>query len=130
MLSLTQIKHGYIVAKAKEIIVQESVEELQKYLRKASCQIIKKRIKMLIVIKKREPEMLSKNELAKLCKCNHNSINSWRRLYLNGGMDAIKRRIFFVGIAQLLTFLSSGEDYEDMVLSGKTRHDFLKDYLS
>ena len=77
------------MAKAKEIIIQESVEELQKYLRKASCQTIKKRIKMLIVIKKRAPEMLSKNELAKLCKCNHNSINSWRRFYLNGGMDAI-----------------------------------------
>jgi hypothetical protein len=77
------------MAKAKEIIIQESMEELQKYLRKASCQTIRKRIKMLIVIKKRAPEMLSKNELAKLCKCNHNSINSWRRLYLSGGMDAI-----------------------------------------
>ena len=71
--------------KGKEIIVQESLEELQKYLRRTSCPTIKKRIKMLIVIKKRAPEMLSKNELAKLCKCNHNSINSWRRLYLNGG---------------------------------------------
>ena len=77
------------MAKSKEIIIQESDEELQKYLRKASCQTIKKRIRMLIVIKKRSPEMLSKNELAKLCKCNHNSINSWRRLYLNGGIDAI-----------------------------------------
>lgn len=35
--------------------------------------------------------------------------------------------ILFIG---LLTFLSSGEDYEDMVLFGKTHHDFLKDYLS
>ena len=77
------------MAKAKEIIIQESVEDLQKYLRKAFCQTIKKRIKMLTVIKKRAPEMLSKNELAKLCKCNHNSINSWRRLYLSGGMEAI-----------------------------------------
>ena len=77
------------MAKAKEIFIQESVEDLQKYLRKASCQTIKKRIKMLIIIKKQAPEMLSKNELAKLCKCNHNSINSWRSLYLNGGMDAI-----------------------------------------
>ena len=77
------------MAKAKEIIVQESLEELQKYLRRASCPTIKKRIKMLIVIKKRSPEMLSKNELAKLSKCNHNSINTWRRLYIVGGMDAI-----------------------------------------
>jgi len=77
------------MANAKEIIVQENDEELQKYLRKASCQTIKKRIKMLMVIKKRAPEMLSKIELAKLCKCNHNSITTWRRLYLSGGMDAI-----------------------------------------
>ena len=34
--------------------------------------------------------------------------------------------ILFIG---LLTFLSIVEDYEDMVLFGKTHHDFLKDYL-
>jgi len=77
------------MARAKEIIVQESVEDLQKYLRKSTCQTIKNRIKMLIAIKRREPEMLSKNELAKLCKNNHNSINAWRRLYLTGGIEAI-----------------------------------------
>ena len=77
------------MAKAKEIIVQESEEELQKYLRKSSCQTVKKRIKMLITIKRRAPEMLTKNELARLCKNNHNSINAWRRLYLTGGIDAI-----------------------------------------
>jgi len=35
--------------------------------------------------------------------------------------------ILFIG---LLTFLSSGEDYEDMVLFGKTHRDFLQDYIS
>jgi predicted transposase YbfD/YdcC len=35
--------------------------------------------------------------------------------------------ILFIG---LLTFLSSGEDYEDMVLFGKTHRVFLNDYLS
>jgi predicted transposase YbfD/YdcC len=35
--------------------------------------------------------------------------------------------ILFIG---LLTFLSSGEDYEDMVLFAKTHRDFLQDYLS
>ena len=77
------------MAKAKEIIIQESMEELQKLLRKPFCQTVRKRIKMLIVIKKRAPEILSKNELVKLCKYNHNSINAWRRLYLKGGIDAI-----------------------------------------
>src|SRR5215469_11650524 len=77
------------MAKAKEIIVHESMEELQKHLRKSSCQTVKKRIKMLIAIKRRAPEMLSKNDLAKICKNNHNSINAWRNLYLDGGIDAI-----------------------------------------
>jgi len=35
--------------------------------------------------------------------------------------------ILFIG---LLTYLSSGEDYEDMVLFGKTHEVFLRDYLS
>jgi len=35
--------------------------------------------------------------------------------------------ILFIG---LLTYLSSGEDYEDMVLFGKTHEDFLINYLS
>jgi len=35
--------------------------------------------------------------------------------------------ILFIG---LLTFLSSGEDYEDMVLFAETHEDFLRDYIS
>ena len=35
--------------------------------------------------------------------------------------------ILFIG---LLTYLSSGEDYEDMVLFGKTHKAFLKEYIS
>jgi len=77
------------MAKPLSITVQESVEELQKYLRKASCETIKKRIKMLIAIKKREPEALSQKELAKICKYNPNSISAWRKLYLTGGIEAV-----------------------------------------
>jgi transposase len=77
------------MAKVLTITVKESLEELQKYLRKSSCETIKKRIRMLIAIKKRAPEMLSKNKLATICKHNPNSINSWRRLYLTGGIEAI-----------------------------------------
>jgi hypothetical protein len=77
------------MAKPLEIKVKESVEELQKYLRKATCETIKKRIKMLIAIKKREPESLSQKELAKICKYNPNSISAWRKLYLTGGIEAI-----------------------------------------
>jgi len=79
------------MAKALEIIVKESIEELQKYLRKAKCNTIKKRIKMLIIIKKQAPKMLSKDDLAALCKYNPQSINSWRKLYLSGGIEAIMR---------------------------------------
>ena len=77
------------MAKPLEIKVKESVEELQKYLRKSVCETIKKRIRMLIEIKRREPKSLSLKELAKICKCNPNSISAWRKMYLTGGIDAI-----------------------------------------
>jgi transposase len=77
------------MAKALSIQVKESMEELQKYYRNASCVTIKKRIKMLMVIHKRAPEMLPKNELSKLCKCDPNSIISWRRMYLKGGIETL-----------------------------------------
>jgi transposase len=77
------------MAKPLEIKVQESVEELQKYLRKSSCDTIRKRIKMLIAIKKREPESLSLKALAKICKYNPNSISVWRKMYLTDGIEAI-----------------------------------------
>jgi len=77
------------MAKPLEIKVIESVEELQKYLRKSSCETIKKRIRMLIAIKKENSRSLSLKELASICKNNPNSISIWRRQYLDGGINAI-----------------------------------------
>lgn len=77
------------MAKALEIIISEEPEELQKLYRKTRCATVKKRLKLLVTIKKRSPEMLSKNELAGLCKCDPNSVNNWRKLYLTGGIDAV-----------------------------------------
>ena len=47
------------MAKPLAIKVTESIEELQKYLRKSSCETIKKHIRMLIAIKKKAPKSLS-----------------------------------------------------------------------
>jgi len=77
------------MAKPLTIIVKEDVTELKKNLRKCSCNTIKKRIKMLLCIKQYEPQMLSQKELATKCKCAPNSINDWRKMYLQGGIDAI-----------------------------------------
>ena len=77
------------MAKPLEIKVTESIEELQKYLRKSSCETIKKRIRMLITIKREAPKSLSLQKLVTICKNNSNSISIWRRQYLDGGIEAI-----------------------------------------
>lgn len=75
------------MAKAKEIIVKESLQELKGILKNASSRI-RPRIQMLIAIKK-SPKTLTKYELAEEMGVNHNSITSWRRMYEKGGIAII-----------------------------------------
>jgi hypothetical protein len=51
-----------------------------------------------------------------------------RRRFSDG--EEMFTQTFGHSIYRLADFLSSGEDYEDMVLFGKTHHDFLFFYLS
>ena len=70
----------------KSILVKESLTELKKIL-KGSARIIYPRIRMLIEIKKHEDiGGLSKRALAELVGVNHNSIQTWRMLYSEGGL--------------------------------------------
>jgi len=75
------------MAKAKEIIVKESLQELKRILKNASSRI-RPRIQMLIAIKK-SPKPMTKHELAEEIGVNHNSITSWRRMYEKGGITLI-----------------------------------------
>ena len=68
------------MARAKEIFVKETTQELRKLLKEQSKQTMRNRIIMLQQIKQSD-RSLSKNELADLVGVNHNSIQKWRRLY-------------------------------------------------
>jgi transposase len=75
------------MANALKIIVKETLPELKKML-KSSPPHHTPKLKMLIIIKQSELD-LNKNELADQVGVNHNSIQTWRRKYLSGGMKAL-----------------------------------------
>lgn len=73
------------MAYPKEVIVKESIKSLRKLLH-TSKPLFQSRIRMLIVIKQSE-HPLSKNALSKLVQASASSIQIWRTLYLEGGLD-------------------------------------------
>jgi len=74
------------MAKAKQLIIKESVSELKQLLNKRSV-TISSRIRMLIAIKSSEGEDLSKRKLGKLLGVSSSSIQIWRTLYEQGGLS-------------------------------------------
>ncbi len=70
------------------ITIKEGVSELRKIQRNQG-ELIGKRIQVLIEIKKREKEGVSKRALSDITGVNHNSIVKWRKMYLQGGIDAL-----------------------------------------
>lgn len=77
------------MASPKSIEIKETVIELKKLLK--SCpRLIIPRIRMLIEIKKHEKlGGISKRNLAEAIGVNHNSVQTWRTLYLQGGIKAL-----------------------------------------
>lgn len=75
------------MALPKEIQVKERIKAL-KHLQKTSKPLFIPRLRMLQVIKESE-QALSKNTLAKLVGVNHNSIQKWRKMYLEGGLEGL-----------------------------------------
>lgn len=70
----------------KTIQVKESFKELKQLLKKSS-RLIVPRIRMLIEIKNHEGVGgISKRNLADVIGVNHNSIQTWRTLYIEGGI--------------------------------------------
>ena len=73
----------------KSIQVKESVTELKKLL-KSTVRLIYPRIKMLLEIKNHEATGgISKRNLADAIGVNHNSIQTWRTLYSDGGIEQL-----------------------------------------
>jgi transposase len=76
------------MASPKVIPVKESVETLKRIL-KSSTPLIAPRIRMLIEIKKKEDIGISKRDLSEIVGSNQNSIQKWRTMYCEGGLDLL-----------------------------------------
>ena len=72
----------------KQINIKESIEYLRKLL-KSSNYMISNRIKVIIELKKHEDTGISKREVSEIVGVNHNSVQKWRTMYINGGITAI-----------------------------------------
>lgn len=76
------------MALPKYIKVKETMTELKILLKKA-VPLIAPRIRTLIAIKKNESTGISKIALSSLVGVDPNSVQTWRTLYLNKGIEAI-----------------------------------------
>lgn len=76
------------MAAPKNITVVESLEELRRVLKNVSP-FIAPRIKMLIEMKKHQECGISKRLLAEQIGVNHNSVQSWRTMYAQGGLSRL-----------------------------------------
>jgi transposase len=85
------------MAKPLIIIVKESEEELKQYtayfvhstsIRMAKTPTKKKRLKLLVEIKKAGDKGISKRDLSKKTKLNHNTVQIWRKKYEAEGISA------------------------------------------
>jgi transposase len=72
----------------KTFIIKESLVEIKK-LQKASIPLIAKRLHALLVFKQNENSGISKREVAQIIGVNHNSVQTWRNLYISGGIELL-----------------------------------------
>jgi transposase len=71
-----------------KITIKESLKELR-MLQGKHGELIGRRLRVLIEIKRHEKDGISKRELSKLTGVNHNSIVKWRKIYNNYGIDPL-----------------------------------------
>ncbi len=76
------------MASPKIIIVKEEISDLKQKIKKVKPIFIP-RIRMLIEIKKSENQAVSKRDLAEIIGVNHNSIQKWRKIYEEGGLELL-----------------------------------------
>ena len=83
---------GYIcftnMSAPKIFPIQESLSEIKKLMKGASPMIFK-RLQALLAFKKSEFTGISKRLIATELGVNHNSIQTWRRIYIEGGIEQL-----------------------------------------
>jgi transposase len=72
----------------KQFTIKESIGELRK-LQKGSIPMIANRIRALIEFKKYEKSGISKRSVSDSIGVNHNSVQTWRNLYIHGGISKL-----------------------------------------
>ena len=77
-----------IMSTPKVFKIKESESDLKKLL-KTSQPIISKRIQAMLVFKRHEDTGVSKRIVADQIGVNHNSIQTWRRQYIQGGIKML-----------------------------------------
>ena len=73
---------------AKVFVIKETEKQI-KAMMKESIPLIAKRLHALLVFKRSESTGISKRDLADEVGVNHNSIQTWRSLYIRGGIHAL-----------------------------------------
>lgn len=76
------------MAHAKSLIINESEKEIKKLL-KQSIPFIGQRLRVLLVLKQNEKTGISKREVSKLVGVDPNSVQKWRTLYINDGIEGL-----------------------------------------
>jgi transposase len=74
------------MASPKTFVIKESEKEI-KALMKKSSPMLTLRLHALLIFKQHENTGISKREMAEKIGVNHNSIQTWRTAYINGGIN-------------------------------------------
>ena len=74
----------------KKIIIKETEKQIKKLL-KESNSFIGQRLRVLLILKQNEEIGISKREVAKLAGVNPNSVQNWRTLYINTGIEVLMK---------------------------------------
>ena len=76
------------MAEPKTFKIKESESEIKKLMKKSNP-MIAKRLQALLVFKRKEESGISKRVLADEIGVNHNSVQTWRNLYIEGGIKML-----------------------------------------
>lgn len=76
------------MALPKQIIIKEDLLTLKTYAKNGN-DLIKKRMRLLIELKKGKSNEHSKRALSEKLGINHNSIVKWRNIYITSGIEAL-----------------------------------------
>ena len=76
------------MAHPKILVIKETEKEIKNLL-KQSIPFIGQRLRVLLILKQNEETGISRREVAKLAGVDPNSVQKWRTLYLNSGIDGL-----------------------------------------